>query len=339
MMDLLDYPKWPSLARESILNIPVNLRERRITYEGKTIDYNSEVDSIIITGMGGSGVVGDIINDLCNFWNCRLPIIVSKGMRLPRILSKPLVIAISYSGNTAETIVSAKEALSRGFPVVGITTGGKLASTLNEVGAPVILIPKASAPRYGLPALLYPALIVLERFNATTVTNELEKGIIGMENALKNIDDAGKVANELMGTVPVIWVTESRKGVGIRFKNDLNENAKYYAVVSVIPEGAHNDIAAIMGKQAGLSHVFIYGDDDYETKYLETLIDVAKSYGKKPLIVKLMGNAPLEREMYGVTYLGIVTLHLASSMNINAVSTEPIDKLKKLLEERRIFSL
>lgn len=282
-MNLIDYPRWPSLARESILNVPMDLRNIRLNIDGKVIDYNGEIDSVVITGMGGSGVVGDIINDLCWFWDCRVPIIVSKNMRLPRRLSRPLVIAISYSGNTAETIMSANEALSRGYPVIGITTGGKLSAVLGSKGVPVVLIPKASAPRYGLPALLYPVLIILERFGVTSVANELESGIAGIENALKHVDDAVNLARQLVNSIPVVWVTESRRGVGIRFKNDLNENAKYYSVVSVVPEGAHNDIAAVTTKQVGLRHVAIMGGpNDYEGGlYEEVLIDVVSSFGAK----------------------------------------------------------
>ncbi|ADY00948.1 bifunctional phosphoglucose/phosphomannose isomerase [Vulcanisaeta moutnovskia 768-28] len=338
-MNLIDYPKWPSLARESILNVPMDLRSVRLSIDGKVIDYGAEIDSVVITGMGGSGVVGDLLSDLCWFWDCRVPIIVSKNMRLPRRLSRPLVIAISYSGNTAETIMSANEALSRGYPVIGITTGGKLSAVLSGKGVPVVLIPKASAPRYGLPALLYPALIILERFGIASVTNELESGITGIENALKHVDDAVNLARQLVDSIPVVWVTESRRGVGIRFKNDLNENAKYYSVISVVPEGAHNDIAAVITKQGCLKHVAIMGPSDYEGLYEEVLIDVISSFGARPIIVKLEGKTPLETEIYGVTYLGIVTLALAELLGVEPVSTEPIDRLKNLLNERRVFQV
>ncbi len=325
------------MARESILNVPPDLRSIRLSVEGKTIDYGSEVDSVVITGMGGSGVVGDIVNDLCLFWDCRVPIIVSKNMRLPRRLSRPLVIAISYSGNTGETIMSANEALARGYPVIGITTGGKLSTVLSSKGAPVILVPKASAPRYGLPALLYPTLVVLERFGIASVANELESGISGIENALKHVNEAVNLARQLVNSVPIVWVTESRRGVGIRFKNDLNENAKYYAIVSVIPEGAHNDIAAVITKQGGLRHIAIVGPNDYEGGYEEALIDVLSSFGARPVVVRLEGGTPLETEMYGITYLGLTTLALAELLGVEPVSTEPIDRLKALLGERRVL--
>jgi glucose/mannose-6-phosphate isomerase len=338
-MNLLDYPRWPLLARESILNVPIDIRSTRVNVEGKVIDYGSDIDSVVITGMGGSGVVGDIVNDLCWFWDCQVPIIVSKNMRLPRRLSRPLVLAISYSGNTVETIMSAEEALSRGYPVIGITTGGKLSAILSSKGVPVISIPKASAPRYGLPSLLYPTLIVLERFGVVSVTNELERGIVGMEKALRAVDEASKLAKELVNSIPVIWVPESRRGVGIRFKNDLNENAKYFSIVSVIPEGAHNDIAAITTSQAGLRHVVISGSNDFESKYLDAVVDVISSFGVKPLIVRLDGSTPLESEMYGVTFLGIATLALAHLLNVEPVSTLPINKLKEELDRRGLFTV
>ncbi|MFB6470120.1 MAG: bifunctional phosphoglucose/phosphomannose isomerase [Vulcanisaeta sp. AZ3] len=336
-MDLLDYPRWPSLARESILGIPTDIRNIRLNIEGKIIDYSDNIDSVVITGMGGSGVVGDIINDICWLSNCSAPVIISKNMRLPRRLSKPLVIAISYSGNTAETIISAEEALSRGYPVIGITTGGKLETILSSKGVPVILIPKASAPRYGLPALLYPALVILDKFGVMPIMNELESGINGIERALKVIDEAVRLAKELVNTVPVIWVTESRRGVGIRWKNDLNENAKYFSIVSVIPEGAHNDIAAVITKQPNMKHIAIMGPNDYEGKYLETLLDVISYLGAKPLVVRLEGSTPLEAEMFGIAYLGIVTLALADLLGINPITTLPIDRLKEELDKRKIL--
>jgi len=336
-INLIDYPRWPSLARESILNVPADIRNVKVNIDGRVIDYSGEVDSVVITGMGGSGVVGDIVSDLCWFWDCKVPIIVSKNMRLPRRLSKPLVIAISYSGNTAETIMSANEALSRGYPIIGVTTGGKLSTILSNKGVPVVLVPKASAPRYGLPSLLYPTLIILERFGIASVANELESGISGMERALKAIDEAERLAGELLNAIPIIWVSESRRGVGIRFKNDLNENAKYFAIVSIIPEGAHNDIAAVTTKQVGLRHIAIMGPNDYEGRYLETLLDVVSSFGAKPLVVKLEGSTPLESEMYGVTFLGITTLVLAHLLNVEPVSTLPIDRLKEELDKRKLF--
>ncbi|WP_243666201.1 SIS domain-containing protein [Vulcanisaeta sp. JCM 16159] len=171
------------------------------------------------------------------------------------------------------------------------------------------------------------------------MANELESGIAGIENALKHVDDAVNLARQLLGSIPVIWVTESRRGVGIRFKNDLNENAKYYSVVSVVPEGAHNDIAAVTTKQVGLRHVAIMGPNDYEGLYEEVLINVISSFGAEPIIVKLEGRTPLEAEMYGVTYLGIVTLALAELLGVEPVSTEPIDRLKNLLSERRVFQV
>lgn len=73
--------------------------------------------------------------------------------------------------------------------------------------------------------------------------------------------------------------------------------------------------------------------------YEEVLINVISSFGAEPIIVKLEGRTPLEAEMYGVTYLGIVTLALAELLGVEPVSTEPIDRLKNLLSERRVFQV
>jgi glucose/mannose-6-phosphate isomerase len=276
--------------------------------------------------MGGSGVVGDIVLDLSTEVPPRVPIALSKGLRLPRV-NKPLIIAISYSGNTIETLRVTREALRRGYPTVGITTGGELGQMLGKLGIPLLNVPRASAPRFALPAMLYPTLLILDEFDVMRTRDELERGIRGIEKALASTLQED-VAMHLVDGLPVIWATESRRGVGTRFKNDLNENSKKLAVLSIVPEGAHNDIAAVVGREP--RHVLIGARTDEEYDYLSVVEELLRRRGSV-VKVDLEGERPLEREMFGVTLLGLSTLILAHRLNVDPVRTEMIDELKELL--------
>jgi len=328
-MNLLDYPRWPQLARESIHSVPSDVRDRRIRINGHTIDYSDDIDHVVIAGMGGSGVVGDIVLDLALEIQTRVPVIVNKGLRLTITRGRPLVVSISYSGNTVETLRITREALRRGYPVVGVTTGGQLGSLMSSLNVPLVIVPKASAPRFALPAMLYPTLLLLERFGVMRISDELEWGIRGIERALHD-PRSSEVAAHLVDGLPVIWVTESRRGIGVRFKNDINENSKRFAVLSIIPEGAHNDVAAVARGEEWLRHVFLGSSVDMEYDYLRIVEGVIARRGKT-LRVDLVGEHPLEREMYGVALLGISTIILANMLNTDPVTTEVIDVLKREL--------
>ncbi len=334
-MRLLDYERWVLMAREALLNVKPDIRTVRAQVGGKTIDYGIDVDAIVITGMGGSGVIGDILQDLCWYWDCRLPIYTVKHAVLPKIpASSPLVIAISYSGNTTETIKCVEEALKRGYPVIGVTTGGRLGEMLRNFGLPVVGIPRATAPRYALPGMLYAALAILELYKAVTIGIELEQGLRGIEEALRDVDMASETANWIKGYTPVFWVPESRRGIGIRLKNDLNENAKYFCIVAVIPESSHNDLAAITGGQ-NVRHLVLTEGVDAERPFIDALMEVLEEHNVEFKAIRLKGSTPLETELYGVTYVGLISLALAEALNVDPVPIKPIERIRALIERRQ----
>jgi glucose/mannose-6-phosphate isomerase len=312
------YEDWPRLSLESLrLGRGLNVRSFRVG----SISYDFNPTSIVITGMGGSGIVGDVVRDSLQGVN----VIVHKDFNIPPWVSRDsLVVAVSYSGETLETICGALEALRRGIPVIGVTTGGRLAHELEAKGAPVVKVPKSIAPRFGLPNLLYAVLGVLSHYVTIPDVNES----IEIQGEVLKSQLPIKLANFIKGYVPMIFAPIGLQAVAYRFKNDLNENAKTPAVVAIVPEADHNDIVAIMLKHP-VRYIIIKGrTDDIHDYLMNAVEEVVRNYSSDVEVVELKGSSRLTQEVYGSMLLGLVSLKLAELYGIDPVRTDPINTLK-----------
>ena len=126
-----DLKKIQELDRQDMLGIEECFVDQLITAQGiiKSADYknlkNKSFKGIAILGMGGSGVSGDIIKNLV-IDSCEIAVEVIKDYDLPAFIKKGwLVVVISYSGNTEETLHAAGEALERNCELMCISSGGK----------------------------------------------------------------------------------------------------------------------------------------------------------------------------------------------------------------------
>lgn len=213
------------------------------------------VDSVVVLGMGGSGAAGDVVQTVVE---PRLPVPfrVIKGYgQLPEWLGRnTLVIAISYSGDTEETLESLAEAHDRGARMITISSGGRMAELARQFGTAHITVPSGLQPRAALGYLALPTLAALTGVGLVPdptedVTEAVEllgdvaerchRKRPGPENPAKGL------AVKLAGKVPVIYGCE---GVGAaaarRFKSDLNESGKIPAFCNSLPELDHNEIVA-----------------------------------------------------------------------------------------------
>jgi glucose/mannose-6-phosphate isomerase len=201
----------------------------------------------LVVGMGGSGISGDIAAALASGL-----VAVHKGYGLPQWAkaNPPAVIAISYSGNTEETLTAAEEAGKDGFPVYAITGGGRLAEMASAEGWPVILVPGGLQPRAALGYMLGSVLRLLEAGGAISLApSDLSKtadlvdslaGPGGMGWAL-----AADLAAGLKGRAVIVYGANGLTGpAALRWKTQINENAKWPAWVGLFPELDHNEIVS-----------------------------------------------------------------------------------------------
>jgi glucose/mannose-6-phosphate isomerase len=207
------------------------------------------IDNVIVLGMGGSGVAGDIAAAIAGP-RLSVPLTVSKNYELPEFVgSGSLVLACSASGNTEETLNATSMALQRSASVVGITKGGALGELLSQNGASwVPMDPTIVQPRAGIGAVSVPVFSVLERLglmedSAALVQSAADQVRARLEENAAEVGPARVLARRIERTQPIVY------GGGLlgaaaasRWKCQINENAKCPAYATPMPELCHNEI-------------------------------------------------------------------------------------------------
>jgi glucose/mannose-6-phosphate isomerase len=214
--------------------------------------------SIVVAGMGGSGVAGDVLSAVCGPGSA-LPIVTHHDYRLPGwVGAADLVVAVSCSGTTEETLSAAEEAVRRGCPLLAVGgAGSPLALIAEQARAPFIPVEPAGMPRVTLWGLAVPLMIVADRLGVADIpAARLEAAAADLErvshlcrpDSESFVNPAKTLALELVGTLPMIWGSSPLTGVAAtRFGCQLNENAKYPAVTGVLPEASHNQVVMFDG--------------------------------------------------------------------------------------------
>ena len=248
------YDKWPEIAKES--------------YESSydLIDFKN-IDHVIFSGMGGSGTIGDIFSSILSKTN--IHVTVNKGYHLPkRISSNSLVIPISVSGNTFETLTVLESAKKAEAKTIAFSGGGKMQMYCEKNNVNFRHIPIIHSPRTSLPRFLFAILKILKPIIPIN-TQEIYNSIINMEKSRKNIssqnltnDNQSISIAEWISGIPIIYYPDGFKSAAIRFKNSLHENAKIHAMAEDVVEASHNNIVA-WETQNTVTPILIRGQDDY----------------------------------------------------------------------------
>ena len=209
------------------------------------------VEHVVVVGMGGSGIAGDVMVAVAGPF-LPVPVSVVKGYDLPDFVGTgSLVFAISFSGDTEETVEAADEALDAGASLVAVTSGGALERLASAAGAPVVPVPPAiPQPRAALGAMAIPPLVVLEEIGLFPgASSWIDLAVSQLGRRRDHLVQPGSLAEELAErigrTIPLVHGAQAvGAAAAARWKNQVNENAKAPAFFAVQPELCHNEVAA-----------------------------------------------------------------------------------------------
>ena len=209
---------------------------------------HQDIEHVVVLGMGGSGIAGDVLAAVAGPF-MPVPVTVVKGYEAPAFVGDgTLCFAISYSGDTEETVEAAQAAAVAGARMVVLSEGGDLADLARSWGAPYIELPECPMPRAGVGSVSIPPLLVLEHVGlfpgaGQYVADAVEQLARRRDTLIKDGGPAQQIAREIGRTMPVVLGGDALGAVAAyRFKCQVNENAKCPAFWSALPEMAHNDI-------------------------------------------------------------------------------------------------
>jgi len=294
---------------------------------GERVDIDQafgDVDNIVVCGLGGSAIAGDLVDQL-TIDRIKIPFHVNRRYTLPSwVDERSLVILSSYSGNTEETISSFQQALNRGSKCVCITSGGRVAQLADEHNAPVVQIPGGRPPRASTGYLIFPLISLLEkvglipslekeRTEAVAIIEKMSESL-GLESLTQD-NEAKQLAQKLFGKFALIYGWNYLSPVAFRWQTQLNENSKMLAHAGVLPEMNHNEVVAWAHKSPiGKDLIAVLLRSKHEPPRLRARLDLTKRIitdHADALEVWTTGNSLLAQQM-SLLYLGdFVSVYLA----------------------------
>lgn len=304
---------------------------------------HDDIEHVVVLGMGGSGVAGDILSAVAAPF-MPVPVTVVKGYEAPSFVGDgTLCFAISYSGDTEETLQAAQAAAAAGARMVVLSTGGELGALARAWGAPHIVLPECPMPRAGVGSLSIPPLVVLERVGLFPGATEYVADAVDQLKRRRDklIVDGGpaqRLAREIGRTMPVVYGGDHIGAVAAyRFKCQVNENAKSPAFWAAVPEMAHNEICG-WGQHGDITrqvmtvvrfrHAF---EHPQVTRRFELTYDLIDEVVHAVLDVEAEGEGALAQLFDLVLQGDFVSLHLAAEAGVDPGPVPVLVDLKAAL--------
>ncbi|MDG7012647.1 MAG: hypothetical protein JRN11_05085 [Nitrososphaerota archaeon] len=320
------YAEWPELAARG--------------YSSAAYRPRRKLRRLAMLGMGGSASAGDVISG----WLAARggpETVVYKGSLPAMDMRDTLAVACSASGGTMETIQMTARALANGAEVVGVSSGGELRREVERAGMTYIRIPEAKAPRYMLPYMLFACVGVVEAAFMSSSGGEADRAIEALSRVWATAkaevppprNSQKALALKLWRHVPKVYGTRVTRGVGVRFCNAVNENAKANAFFEEAPEAMHNDVETWEVPHQAFVPLILKSaaDDPVLAARLGWFASALRKKGAVPLTVEGEGGTPLA-ELASMAYrLDMVSYYMAMARRVDPLPTKLLTSLRHRL--------
>jgi glucose/mannose-6-phosphate isomerase len=351
MIELLE--EFPQKMRDALrlgeeFSVPANFLTASTSNSVSTSDFTGNFKNIVVLGMGGSAIGGDLLSDYLAD-EFAIYIVVIRGYDIPKFVNEDsLVFAVSYSGNTEETISTLKKCLDAKARVIALTSGGKFAALARENNFPVIKVPARIQPRAAISYLFFPILKALERLGLIkerdgeieetyNILQELSREYGAKSPSENNL--AKKVALRLYQHLPLVYGSEGLlEAVAMRWKTQINENSKWPCFWNVFPELDHNEIVGYeIENNINRQVKIIYLQDKEGLLRVEQRRKITRKIIEDKvaefIVCPTKGKGKMAR-MFSLIYLGdLVSYYLAILNQADPSPVACIEDLKKELDK------
>jgi glucose/mannose-6-phosphate isomerase len=306
------------------------------------------IENVVVFGMGGSGVAGDILKATAGPF-MPVPVVVIKSYTCPAFVGdETLVFAVSFSGNTEETLEAVSDAAMAGARIVAVTGGGELAKLASAWGTPVISVPDTiPQPRAGLGALAIPPMMVLEDLGlfpgaSSWVGQAVDQLRRRRDQLVPGIADgsspAAGLARRIGRTMPLVYGGGSIGATAaMRWKTQINENAKMPAFWNTQPELGHNEVCG-WGQNGDVTRqlvtlINLRHDSEHPqvARRFELVSDVVREVVAGVEEVRAEGEGDLAQLLDLILVGDFVSLHLAAQEGVDPGPVPVLTALKQQL--------
>jgi len=315
------YDRWPQIANEA--------------YESnlEPVDFEN-IDHIVFSGVGGSGAIGDLFSAILSRTDVHVNIV--KGYLLPKTVnSNTLVVTMSVSGNTVETITTLESAHKLNCKIIAFSSGSKIETFCSKNGIAFRKIAELHSPRASFTNYVYSILKVMNS-NFPIVKQDIKESLEELQNLSKKVSSSNLnesnpslcLANWL-NNISLIYYPWGLQAAAIRFKNSLQENAKSHALAEDVIEASHNGIVS-WERSSNVQPILIEGHDDHiKTKQRWKILK--EFFGKKNIdykeVFSIEGNI-LSKLICLIYLLDYTSIYYAVKSEINPSPTSSIDFIK-----------
>ncbi len=292
---------------------------------------------LLLLGIGGSSIAGDLLSAYANQKGSR-PLLTSRSFSLPAWAGPGMpAIAVSYSGNTAETLQAFREAKRRGLDLGVVTSGGELAKEAREAGIPNSVVPGGLPPRAAV-GLLLGALCGMLSATLGPSPSTFEAAVHTLESQAPEMTSpkgrAHGVAEAWKDRELMVYVSERLTPIGRRWKTQSEENAKHLGHFDTIPELLHNAIVAwdtLSRAEAERRAVaIVHGplDPPEVERRCQYLKGALEDRGARVVDVRLSATEPLAELFEGLWIGDHASLVKADSLGIDPIPIRGIEKMR-----------
>lgn len=292
------------------------------------------VTNLVYCGVGDSAMGGDFLWSLAA-GSLNIPLTIVRHYQVPGWVGRDsLVIAASYSGSTQETLSAYNKAKEQGAQILALTSGGKLEKLALKDGFQILKVPPGPSSRAALGYMTIPLLAVLGKLKLFEfLFQDIEEAEeVAREQLSRPIED---LARFVYGGIPLIYGSQGiTAAAALRWKAQLNENAKHLAFCNSYPEQNHNEIVGFEfpREQAKLLRVInLVSSHDHpgNRKRAEITAQLLADQGIETFTVTAQGISPLAQLFSLVAAGDLLSLRLAELMEVAPSPTKTIDELKK----------
>jgi glucose/mannose-6-phosphate isomerase len=313
---------------------PENLSEAlNIAKNAKFEKPKNSIKNIVVCGMGGSGIGGKIVSQWLE-QDIRLPFTLCQDYSAPsHVNENTLVIASSYSGNTEETLMCVEDSIKSGATIVAITSGGKLEEMAKINSWSHVIVPGGNPPRTALAYSLVQLVNLFVQIGLAPAKrmDEIASAKTLIVNEKESIHALAKeMAMQIGDKTPIFYTSARYEGIGVRAKQQFNENAKKLCWTQVIPEMNHNELVGWGGGNETHAPVFLHPGDLIERNKRRWEISKEKTKSKSSTLVEInaKGNSQIERSLYLISIIDWASWYHADMNNVDSIEIEIIDYLK-----------